>query len=87
MIEAKVQIAADLLPLFKHLWLGGVLSIGPINDEIHLEDKLFHETFPDVLTPFRQRTTGDWEYEKTVTIDGKDIRFFCLYEKEAWDDV
>lgn len=85
MIETKVQIAADLLPLMHHLWQGGVLSIGTYNNDIHLHDPLFHETFPDVLTPVRQRNDGLWEFEKKEIIDGREIRFYCLSEKEEWE--
>ena len=86
MIETKVLIAADLIPLISHLWKGGVLGIGPGND-IHLRDTLFHETFPEAKWPTIQVENGDWVFERYVNIDGKNIRFFCLHEKEAWDDV
>ena len=85
MIETKVQIAADLLPLIQHLWRGGVLSINGNRDAIHLEDKLFHEAFPDVLTPVTKRKDGDWEFETVVNIDGRDIRFYCLHDSEGWE--
>lgn len=85
MIETKVQIAADLLPLIQHLWKGGVLSIGTYSNSIHLQDTLFHETFPDVLTPVDQRKDGYWEFEKKEIIDGREIRFYCLSEKEDWE--
>ena len=85
MIETKVQIAADLLPLIQHLWKGGVLSIGTYSNSIHLQDTLFHETFPDVLTPVERRTDGYWAFEKKEIIDGREIRFYCLSEKEGWE--
>lgn len=85
MIETKVQIAADLLPLIRHLWKGGVISIGTYSNEIHLKNTLFHETFPEVLTPVTRRNDGYFVFEKTETIDGREIRFFCLSEKEDWE--
>ena len=57
MIETKVQIAADLLPLIQHLWKGGVLSIGTYSNSIHLQDTLFHETLP---TPAFCEQCGQW---------------------------
>ena len=85
MIETKVQIAADLLPLMHHLWKGGVISVNGYSNDIHLQCPLFHETFPEVLTPVAQRNDGYYEFEKTETIDGREIRFFCLSEKEGWE--
>ena len=87
MIETKVQIAADLLPLIRHLWKGGILSIGPYSNEVHLRSDAFHETFPEVVKPVGLHTNGDWVYEKFVDIDGTSVRFFCLNGKEDWDET
>jgi len=86
MIETKVQIAADLLPLIRHLWKGGILSIGPYQNEVHLRDWYFHETFPEVVNPAGKHDEKNWTFEKTVNIEGTDVRFYCLHEKEDWDE-
>ena len=85
MIETKVQIAADLLPLIRHLWQGGVLAIGPYNNEVHMRTDLFRATFPDVKTPVAKHDENNWLYQTMVNIDGVSVRFFCLNEKEAFE--
>ena len=85
MIETKVQIAADLLPLIRHLWKGGILSIGPYNNEVHMRSDLFRATFPDVKTPVARHDPDNWLYEKMVTIEGVTIRFYSLSSKEAFE--
>lgn len=85
MTETKVQIAVDLLPLFQHLYKGGVLSIGP-GDEVHLRPALFHGAFPEVEKAIpRKDSVYPWQFVKFVTIGGRTIRFFALSEREDWD--
>lgn len=86
MTQTSVQIAADLLPLIKHLYSEGVLCIGP-GDEVHLRPHLFRATFPEVTKAVpRDSEEYPWKFEAVRTIDGREITFFALSESEEWTE-
>lgn len=74
MENIKAQIAFDLVPLMKHLYDGGILSVGP-GEEIHMTVKAFHEVFPDVLVP-TPRESDEYPFEWAACVEG--VKFFAL---------
>lgn len=74
MIEMKAQIAHDLVPLMKHLYEGGILSVYGGDGSVHMTESCFHKVFPEIKEP--KERSGEYPFYWTATVDG--VEFFAL---------
>lgn len=82
MIEMKAQIAHDLVPLMKHLYEGGILSVYGGDGSVHMTESCFHKVFPDIMVAM-PRPSEEYPFEWAAWVDG--VYFFALSRDGKWE--